>query len=108
MAVATATVAATEATRTARTTRTTTNEEGFQTRAQATKPPPKCSRCSLIDCTQLESKNLWDTWFADEGIKWSWWTPHQAYWHMCEACHKATWPLDHRVKNRYSAPWSEV
>ena len=67
--------------------------------------PPTCPLCST-ECTRLETKDLIQKWACEENLKWRWHTGAQAYWVLCQPCHNAVWPLDHRVANRHSQPWS--
>jgi len=65
--------------------------------------PPICPGCGT-ELTELESPALRRTWKKDEGFKWSWHSPVQAYWHLRQDCHQAAWPVDKRVSNRWSRP----
>ena len=43
-------------------------------------------------------------WQADEGYKWDWVTPEQAYFKLCWSCHLVAWPLDMRSRNQHNKP----
>ena len=44
------------------------------------------------------------TWRQEEGYKWDWVTPNQAYFTLCWSCHLVVWPLDMRSSNRHNKP----
>ena len=67
--------------------------------------PPQCRLCG-IDATELSSDSLRKMWGFQQGMKWEWLTPKQAYWFLCMQCHSKTWPSDRRTNNRHSMPSS--
>ena len=66
--------------------------------------PPQCRYpgCSTA-CSEL-STSLRARWQEVEGLAWDWVSPRRAYFNFCEEHHKQLWPLDRRVRNRYSGP----
>ena len=50
--------------------------------------PPSC-HCGRFNLTALETEDLRQTWAEWEGLKWSWYTKSQAYWHLCLSCHRS-------------------
>ena len=65
--------------------------------------PPPCQLCHVTKCTQLVNPQFRKAWSWDEGVKWTW-KRNLAYWKLCLPCHRYSWPMDHRVRNRYSKP----
>ena len=70
---------------------------------------PSCPLCGA-GLSRLSDKATRD-WWEERGLKWDWFlgqraSGEQAYWKLCEVCHREAWPHDRRVKGRYCLPGS--
>ena len=67
-------------------------------------PQQLCELCGRVKVSRLRTEGSLRVWAEDEGLKWQWRTPKQAYFRLCEACHTTVWPMDMRPGNRHNKP----
>ena len=60
--------------------------------------------CNEKKVSRLRAQDMLIKWQADEGYKWDWVTPEQAYFKLCWSCHLVAWPLDMRSRNQHNKP----
>ncbi len=71
--------------------------------------PPKCPDCPHDRfVAELASPGMQERWAERVDIQWSWGRDGCAWFHLCQKCHLAEWPLDLRTNNASNRPGGGV
>ena len=67
--------------------------------------PPKCPDCPHDRfVAELASPGMQERWAERVDIQWSWGRDGCAWFHLCQKCHLAEWPLNFRTNNASNRP----